>query len=283
MTEVYERMREDMQIRNFAESTKQHYLSAVVAYAEHFGRWPEELGAQHIREYQLYLLNEKKVSHSSMNTALCSLRFFYQVTLERPKVIERIPYAKEPQKLPVVLSQEEVVRLLQAVRVLKYRTVLMTAYAGGLRVSEVTGLQVTDIDSSRMYIHVRQGKGKKDRLVMLSPKLLTQLRDYWQVSRPCPWLFPNAQGTGRLAVATVQIVCRKAAQDAGLTKHVTPHTLRHSFATHLLQAGTDLRMIQVLMGHRSLSTTAVYLHVAIPNIENTRSPLDLLGNLTERC
>jgi len=276
MTKLRQRMLDDMRIRHLAVTTQDQYLISVGAFAKYFGRPPDTLGPEDIRAYQIYLIDEKGLSPSSLNVTVSALRFFYCVTLQRDWDIKMIPYARRPKKLPVVLSRDEVAQLFGAVRNLKYRTVLMTMYAAGLRVSEATHLKVADIDSSRMAIRVEQGKGHKDRYVMLSERLLAQLRSYWRDYRPCGWLFPNQERTGPLPISTVQTVCKEARRDAGLSKPVTPHTLRHCFATHLLEAGTDLRTIQVLMGHRSLSTTAVYTHVAIQNLHDVRSPLDLL-------
>jgi site-specific recombinase XerD len=276
MTYLRQRMLEDMRIRNFTPATQNQYVISVAAYAKYFGKSPDKLQPEDIRTYQLYLLNEKKLAPSSLNVSVAALRFFYTITLGWDWDIQIIPYAKRPQKLPVVLSREEVVRLIKAVRNLKYRTVLMTTYAAGLRVSEVTRLKNSDIDSRRMCIRVEQGKGQKDRYVILSEKLLTHLRWYWVDYRPDHWLFEDGQRKGHLPISTVREVCRKARLDAGLRKEVTPHTLRHCFATHLLEAGTDLRTIQILMGHRALSTTARYTHVAIPNIRQVKSPFDLL-------
>jgi site-specific recombinase XerD len=276
MTALRQRMIEDMRIRNLARNTQKQYVLNVAAFAKHFGKSPDRLTPEDIRTYQLYLLDEKKLSPSSLNSVVCALRFFYQVTLGVDWDIQTIPYARKPKKLPVVLSREEVSQLFVAARDLKHRTVLMTTYAAGLRVSEVTRLQIRDIDSQRMCIRVVQGKGQKDRYVMLSKKLLVHLRHYWQAYHPRPWLFPDRCQRGPLPISTVQAVCKQARIDAGIQKPVTPHTLRHCFATHLLEAKTDLRTIQILMGHRSLSTTALYLRVAIPNIQDTCSPLDLL-------
>ncbi|MHC4687115.1 MAG: site-specific tyrosine recombinase/integron integrase [Planctomycetota bacterium] len=276
MTKLRQRMLDDMRIRNFALATQEQYLLSVAAYAKYFGKSPDKLQPEDIRTYQLYLLNEKKLSPSSLNVTVSALRFFYRVSLGKDWDIQVIPYARRPKKLPVVLSPEEVARLFQVVRNLKYRTVLMTTYAAGLRVSEVTRLKVSDIDSHRMCIRVEQGKGQKDRYVILSKKLLTHLRQYWEMYRPRPWLFIDRQRRNHLPISTVRAVCKQAGKDAGIKKELTPHTLRHCFATHLLEAGTDLRTIQILMGHRSLSTTSIYMHVAIPNIRDVRSPLDIL-------
>jgi integrase/recombinase XerD len=217
------------------------------------------------------------VSWSAFNQTVCALRFFFGVTLGRAGLPERIPHAREPRKLPVVLSADEVVRFLDAVSWLKHRAALTTAYAAGLRVSEVVNLKVTDIDSSRMLIRVEQGKGGKDRYVMLSPQLLQILRAYWRLARPGRWLFPGRAAGEPVSVATLQEACRAAVRRIALSKPVTVHTLRHSFATHLLEAGTDIRIIQVLLGHARLSTTARYTQVATTLIADTASPLDRLN------
>ena len=208
---------------------------------------------------------------------MCALRFFYGVTLNRPEIPERIAYAREPRKLPVILSADEVVRFLEAVPSLKTRTALTTAYAAGLRASEAAALKVADIDSNRMLIQVRHGKGAKDRIVMLSPQLLGILRSYWRLARPREWLFPGREESKPIDVQVLHAACRSATKAAGLAKRVTVHTLRHSFATHLLESGVDIRIIQVLLGHNSLSTTARYTQVATTTIAKTRSPLDRLA------
>jgi site-specific recombinase XerD len=268
-------MREDMKIRNLSPGTQEVYIGQVAAFARYFGKSPDQLGPEEIRRYQLYLVEAKGLSSSAINVTVCALRFLYRITLRRTWDIERIPLARREKKLPEVLSPEEVTRFFQAITSTKYRALLMTAYAAGLRISEVTRLRVADIDSRRMTIRVQQGKGRKDRYVMLSPRLLALLRDYWKAYRPLDWLFPG-HGQHPLAPMTVQRVCNKAWRASALRKPVTPHTLRHCFATHLLEAGTDLRTVQVLLGHRSPTTTARYTHIAIPNIQQTRSPLDSL-------
>jgi site-specific recombinase XerD len=224
-------------------------------------------------------LIQKKVSWSVYNQTLAALRFLSEVTLGRKDVLERIPFPKQPKRLPVVLSLDEVARFFAAVVGIRHRAILMTAYAAGLRLSEVTGLRVEDIDSERMVIRVRQAKGRKDRYVMLSPRLLTLLREYWRAARPTEWLFPGDVPGQPITGKAVYMVCVQAARTAGLGKHVSVHTLRHSFATHLLEAGTDLRTIQVLLGHRKLETTAVYTHVSPVKVQATCSPLDRLGPL----
>lgn len=279
MTHLRQRMIEDMQIRNLSLNTQKRYLDHVAAFAKYFKKSPEYLGLDEIRAYQLHLVQKRRLSSSSINIAVCALRFLYRITLRRDWHVERIVLARREQKLPVVLSAEEVVKFFHAIDSIKYRAILMTAYAAGLRISEVLGLKFADIDSSRMTIKVAQGKGRKDRYVMLSPKLLVILRTYWKIARPSVWLFPGQDQSQPLSPNTVRQVCRWAYRAAGLKKKVTPHTLRHSFATHLLEAGTDLRTIQVLLGHKSPVATARYTHIAITNVSKTSSPLDSLPDL----
>ncbi|CAN5166856.1 tyrosine-type recombinase/integrase [soil metagenome] len=280
MSPLRQRMSEDLRLRNYAPRTQQTYLAHVRRFALHVGRSPEELGPEEIRTYQLHLI-EKGVSWSLFNQAMCALRFLYTLTLGQPWRVEKIAHPRRPTRLPSVLSTGEVARLLEAVSNRKQRLVLMTIYAAGLRVSEAVHLRVEDIDSARMLIHVRQGKGGKDRQVMLSPLLLEELRAYWRFARPVHWLFPGQDPQQPLSVACVQRVCQKARRRAGIDKPVSPHTLRHSFATHRLEGGTDLRLIQSLLGHRSLSTTQRYLHLATHRIGTTASPLDRLPRLQE--
>ena len=277
MTPLRQRMKDDLRLRNYSDRTIKAYLRCVSNFALHFGKSPDELGPGHIREYQLHLVNQKQCSWAVFNQTVCALRFFYNTTLGCKEMIEEIPYPRFEKRLPVVLSQSEVSALLQALKNLKHRALLTTIYATGLRVSEVTNLMVNDIDSSRMIIQVRRGKGRKDRFVMLSPKLLTLLREYWKAYHPRHWLFPGRDPSRPIDNATAYRVCQRAAVAAKLSKSISPHTLRHSFATHLLEAGTDLRTIQLLLGHRNLKTTAVYLHVSTVALRSTVSPLDLLG------
>jgi integrase/recombinase XerD len=270
MTPLRQRMLEDMEIRNLSPNTRKNYIRQVAQFAEHFGKSPDQLGPEEIRTYLLSLVR-RDASGNQFNVSRCALRFFFQVTLKRE--FPDIVCAKKPKKLPVVLSQGEVAQLLAAPRKLKHRAMLTTLYAAGLRVSELVGLRVADIDSQRMAIRVRQGKGNKDRYVMLSPKLLELLRAYWKERRPKERLFP-------VTVRCVQLVCAAMARKAKLTKRVSPHTLRHSFATHLLENGENIRKIQVLLGHRSVQTTARYLHVSMEAITSTCSPLDRLESKT---
>lgn len=276
MTPLRRRMIEDMTLRNFTPRTIQAYVRCVACFARHFRRSPDRLGPEHVRVFLLYLLEQRRVSMSYYNLVRCALRFFYRVTLGRDCALESMGPVKQPRRLPVVLSADEVVRFFAAITNVKLRALLMTAYSAGLRISEVTGLRVADIDSSRMVIRVRQAKGRKDRYVMLSPKLLNVLRTYWKLTRPADYLFPGTKPDRPIAARTVQKACHCACSLAGLSKHVTVHALRHSFATHLLEHGADLRTIQVLLGHRSFSTTARYVHVATASLPSTKSPLDRL-------
>jgi site-specific recombinase XerD len=276
MTPLRRRMTEDMVLRNFAPLTIRAYIRCVARFARYFRTSPDQLGPEHVRTFLVHLAHERKLSLSHYNQTLCALRFFYRVTLGQPSVVESFGPVKQPRTLPVVLSFDEVALLLEAVSNLKHRAVLMTAYAAGLRVGEVTHLRVADIDSQRMVIHVRHAKGRKERYVMLSPRLLDILRAYWKVVRPSDYLFPGSRTDQPISTATVRKACHRACQKANLGKHVTVHTLRHSFATHLLETGADLRTIQVLLGHRSFSTTAQYVHVATASLPLTRSPFDRL-------
>jgi site-specific recombinase XerD len=276
MSPLRQRMLEDLRVRNYAKKTQAMYVHRVARFARHFGRSPDELTTEDIRTYLVHLVEAERVSWSAFIQTACALRFLYRVTLDRGDIVPHIPYPRGSTKLPTVLSQEEVSRLLQAVRNVKHRTVLTTIYAGGLRISEALALTVSDIDSARMVITIRQAKGRRDRTVMLSPHLLEVLRRYARQERPRVWLFPGRRGEGPLGPSTVQRACARARKAAGITKHATVHTLRHSFATHLLEGGTDLRVIQVLLGHRSVRTTTIYTHVSAQRLHATLSPLDRL-------
>lgn len=265
-----------MEIRGFSQHTQQCYLCRVRDFVRYHMRPPDELTLEDIHAYQLYLTRERKVSWGVFNQAVGALRFFYGVTLEKGWDLQRIPYQRTGRKLPVVLSPEEVSALLKALENLKHRAILMTTYAAGLRVSEVVALRVADIDSQRMMIRVEQGKGRQDRYVMLSEKLLGVLRECYKTARPEHWLFPGQIPGRHLTRASVERVFYKARDVAGITKKVSVHSLRHSFATHLLENGVNVRKIQVLLGHRSLRSTHVYTHVARDTLENTPSSLDLL-------
>jgi integrase/recombinase XerD len=269
------RMIEDMTVRNLSPATQQSYLNAVSKFSRYFGRSPDRLGLEDVHAFQVHLV-ATGISWPSLNQIVCALRFFYGVTLGQDAVPERIAYARKPSKLPVVLSADEVVRFLEAIPSLKSRMALTTVYAAGLRVSEVVLLKIADIDSQRMVIRVEQGKGGKDRYVMLSPQLLRILRTYWRLARPKQWLFPGRDDERPLVPNVLHAACRSACAAAGLSKQVTVHTLRHTFATHLLESGADVRIIQVLLGHASISSTTRYTRVATKTISSTPSPLDRL-------
>ena len=277
MTSLRQRMLEDMQVRRLSPFTQRAYVGTVARFARYFDRSPERLGPEQIRAYQVYLATERRLATSSLLVAVAALRFLYRVTLrKRWSFDDVIPAPKKPQSLPVVLSPQEVVQFLDAVKAAKHRAILTTCYASGLRISEAVRLTVSAIDSERMVLRITKGKGQKDRYVMLSPKLLAVLRAWWRVERPRHWLFPGERPEAPITRSAVQIACRIASRRARLVKAVTPHSLRHAFAVHLLEAGTDLRTIQLLLGHRSLQTTARYLRVATTKVCSTTSPLDLL-------
>jgi site-specific recombinase XerD len=278
MTPLRQRMIADLRIRNYSPRTIECYTRCVAVFARHCGRSPAALGAEHIRAYQTYLIETKGASWSAFNQAVCALRFLYGTTLQRPGLVEDIPFPRQPKRLPEILSRTEVGRFFAAIPNVKHRTVLMTMYAAGLRVLEALHLQVRDVDSARQCLRVAQGKGQQDRYTLLPPTLLAQLRAYWRETRPASsWLFPGRDPTRSLDATAVQRQCGPAARAARLAKRVTTHTMRHCFATHLLEAGTDLRTIQHLLGHHSLQTTAVYLHVVTPRAGGTPST-DLLAS-----
>jgi integrase/recombinase XerD len=277
MTSLRQRMTEDMQVRNLALNTQMSYVQQVSLFARHFNKSPEQLGPDDIRAYQIYLTNEKKLAPGSVLIAVAALRFLYKVSLKRDwRFDDVIPAPKKPQRLPVVLSPEEVLKFLGCIDSAKHRAILTTCYAAGLRISEVVCLKTEDIDSQRMVIRVDQGKGQKDRYVMLSPTLLEILRTWWRVNKPRHWLFPGDIPVRHISKDAVELACQKARRLCGIRKPITPHLLRHGFAVHLLESGTDVRTIQLLLGHRSLATTARYLRIATSKVCSTSSPLDLL-------
>jgi site-specific recombinase XerD len=270
-------MTEDMQVRNLALNTQTSYLQQVSLFARHFHKSPSELGHEEIRSYQVYLTTEKKLAPGSILIAVAALRFLYKVSLKREWPFDEIiPAPKKPQKLPVLLSPEEVLHFLECVGSMKHRAILTTCYAAGLRISEAVRLKPNDVDSQRMVIRVEQGKGQKDRYVMLSPKLLETLRTYWRAARPKEWLFVGNIPGQPIDRSAVERVCQKARQLSGIHKPISPHSMRHAFAVHLLESGTDVRTIQLLLGHRSLATTARYLRIATSKVCSASSPLDLL-------
>jgi site-specific recombinase XerD len=259
MTTLRQRMMEDMQVRNLSENTQESYVQQVSLFARYFNRSPELLGPEQIRAYQVHLTNEKKLSTGSIMVATAALRFLYRATLKKDwSFKDVIPVPKKPQTLPVVLSPEEVIQFLECVRSRKHRAILTTCYAAGLRISEAIALTPPTIDSKRMVLRVEQGKGKKDRYVMLSPRLLEILRTWWRVERPEHWLFPGDKPGWHITRSAVELECKKAHCICKISKPITPHSLRHAFAVHLLEQGADIRHIQLLLGHRSLATTAKY-------------------------
>lgn len=275
MTPLRQRLIDDLLLRNYSARTVEAYVAGVARFAKHFGRSPEALGSEELRAFQLQMLKDK-VSWSKFNQTVSALRFLYGTTLGRPEQVPYIPYGKKPKSLPCVLSPEEVASLFAAAASGRDRMLLQTTYACGMRLSDVLHCQVTDIDSARMLVHIHHGKGMKDRLVPLSAKLLAELRTYWQCYRPRCWLFPNAAQTGPLCAGTVQKMFQRVRRRAGIRKPASLHTLRHSFATHMLEAGIDLCTLQKILGHGSLSTTAVYLHLRNDYLQQLPSLLDLL-------
>lgn len=272
-----QRMLEDMRIRGFSKPCQDSYLRHVTWLAQYFGRSPRLLGPEQIRRYFVYLTDEKRASIHVRRMAASGLRFFYKYVLGRPWMCDSIPYAKRMKKLPEILSVEEIRHFFSCIHKLKHRAMILTAYASGLRLSEISHLRISDIDSKRMVIRVRQGKGRKDRYVMLSESLLETLRAYYKVEYPRgEWLFPGAKPNEPVSEHVIQNAVKAARIRSGITKKISPHTLRHCFATHLLEAGVDVRTIQLLLGHRCLSTTQVYLHVSKKDVCATKSPLDLL-------
>jgi len=277
MTPLRQRMVEDMRIRNLATNTQRLYVHYVAGFAKYFHRSPDELDLEAVRQYQIYLSQERKLSPQSINTFVSAVQFLYLVTLEMPWEKHDFPRARLEEKLPVVLAPDEIQHFLDHIHGIKHRAVLLTCYAAGLRISEAVSLKISDIDSARKLIRVEHGKGGKDRYAMLSPALLEILRAYFRILRPSPpWLFPSWRPHLHLTAGAVQTACREAWKRSRLGKRVTPHGLRHAFATHLLESGTDSRIIQALLGHSRIETTARYLAVSPPTIGKTASPLDLL-------
>ena len=278
MSPLRRRMIEDMTIRKLSPKTQQGYIRTIKNLATFLGRSPDKVSFEDIRRFQLHLATSG-VSTPMRNQAVAALRFFYRVTLKRPTIIDHTAFIHEPRKLPAVLSPEEVARLLDAAPGLKYKAALSVAYGAGLRVSEVVALKVSDIDSKRMLLRIEQGKGRKDRHAMLSPRLLELLRDWYRVARPQGWLFPGQNPVNPLTTRQLNRACHAAVHMADIKKRVSLHTLRHSFATHLLEENTDIRVIQVLLGHAKVDTTGLYTHVATNVIRGVMSPLDRLTPL----
>lgn len=283
MTRLRQMMLDELERRNYSQATRRAYLLGVEQFAKHFQRSPDQLGLDHVRDYQVHLFRVRKLTPATVAVRLAALRFLFVAVLKRRWTVDDTPYPKRPDKLPTVLTPDEVARMIDAALTPLHRAVLMTLYGTGLRRAEVTGLKVSDIDTGRMVIHVLGGKGRKDRDVMLSPKLLDALREYWRSlkHKPRTWLFPagrwHANTEQPMTDKVIWYACDQAAKRAGIDKPVHPHTLRHSFATHLLEAGVDLRTIQLLMGHSDLKATTVYLHLSHRHLQSTGSPLDALS------
>lgn len=276
MTKLREQFKRDLELKGLSTKTQQSYLKQVVSFSKYYQKSPEILGTEEIKDYLHHLIAERNLSKSYINQAYSGLKLLYETTLNRKWDMKTIPRAKKEQKLPEVLSQKEVKAILASVRNLKHKAILATIYAAGLRVGEVVNLKISDIDSVNMQIRVRQGKGRKDRLTLLSEGNLKILRDYFKYFRPIEWLFPGADKDKPLTTRSVEKVMNKAVEEAKITKPVTVHTLRHSFATHLLESGVDIYYIQRLLGHSNIKSTSIYLHMTNMKLRNIKSPLDML-------
>ena len=279
MGRLHDRMKRDMELRHLSRRTQDCYLLCMRNYTRYFGVSPEGLGEEEIKTYLYHLIEAKQASQATVSQSYSALKFFYETTLKRDWISYRIPRAKQSKPLPAVLSPGEVQAIVSAVRNLKHRAILMTIYSGGLRINEAVHLKVTDIDSSRMVIRVRHGKGKKDRYTLLAQRTLEELRHYWKQSQPVDWLFPGKDRSVPLSVSSVQKAFKEALIRTGIKKAVSVHTLRHSFATHLLENGTDLYHIQRLLGHASPKTTTVYLHLSRRDLGQIANPLDSIEAL----
>jgi integrase/recombinase XerD len=271
-------MLEELQRRNYSQTTVNTYLKVVADFARYFRRPPDELGKEQIRAYQVYLLKERKLGVRTVGLHTAALRFFFCRTLKRAYPVEEVPYPRAPRRLPIILTREEAIRLIDSASNLFHRAMLITMYSTGMRRAELCRLKVEDIDSTRMLIHIRQGKGGKDRDVPLSPKVLETLREYWRWMKPKTYLFPGTiNGSRADKPITPKVLwesCREAAERAGITKAVRPHLLRHSFATHLVEGGADLPTVQALLGHTDLKPTSIYLHLSERHIKAAGTPLD---------
>jgi integrase/recombinase XerD len=276
MGRLYDQMKTDLELKNFSQKTITCYLDCMVHFVRHYGRLPVEMGEEEIHNYFYYLMKEKKVSQFSINQAYSAMKFFYETTMGRGWNGVKIPRIKNRKKLPVVLAREEVRSLLQCIDNLKHRAILTTIYSGGLRVSEAVHLKASDIDSKRMVIRVQGGKGNKDRYTLLGKHTLDILKEYWKAYRPVEWLFPGQEPKRPISISSIQRVFKASLYRAGIKKKASVHTLRHSFATHLLESGTDLYYIQHLLGHRSASTTSIYLHITGKDLVKIKSPIDLI-------
>ena len=276
MTPLREKMISDMQLYRLASSTQDSYLRAVTGLAKYYKKSPDKIDEDELKRYILYLANERGLRWSSIDMMTSGIRFFYSKTLDRKDLALSLPIKKSPRRLAEIFSPEELLEFFSSVRNLKHRTIMMTAYAGGLRIGEVIKLRVSDIDSKRMMIKVQEGKGSKDRYTILSPRLLSELRVYWKKYKPRYWLFTSIRNKSHVTKSCPHQAFDRTRKKMGIKKRVTFHSLRHSFATHMLEAGVDIRTIQVLMGHSSLNSTARYLHIARKKLSASKSPLDLL-------
>lgn len=276
VTKLTQRMADDMKLRNYSQSTIDAYTYHVGRFAEFLGKSLEKASPEDVRSFQLHLIEERKVGWSSFNQAVCGLRFLFRITYPRDWAVSMVPFGKKPKTLPEVLSGDEVSNLLSCITNIKHRAFLLTLYSAGLRLNEASHLKITDIDSQRMQLKVACGKGAKERRVPLSPRLLMELREYWKEVRSPNWLFPGKTFDVPLAPTTIQKVIKASAAKAGIARNITPHTMRHSFATHLLEAGVDLLAISRLLGHKSFATTMKYLHVRRLHLNSVPSPADWL-------
>lgn len=277
MGKLHDRMKGDLLLKAYSLHTQSAYLRCARHFASHYMRSPEEMGETEVRSFLLHLVRERQASPATQDMYVNALKFLYTITLKRPEVVKDLSHPKRPKTLPVILSPEEVLRVFEAIRAVKYKAIIAAAYAAGLRISEVCSLSVSDIDSQRMRIHIRSGKGKKDRYVMLGESLLALLRQYYQAVRPQgEYLFPGQKPQRHITPTAVRQVLRKVIRETGLSKKVTMHTLRHCFATHLLEAGTDIRILQVLLGHSSIRTTLRYTQITDRLVQKLVSPLDMI-------
>jgi len=277
MGKLHDQMKEDLLLKAYSPHTQRAYLGCARHFARHYIRSPQEMGEQEVRDFLLHLLRDRNASPATQDMYVSALKFLYVVTLKRPEVVKDLSHPKRPKTLPVILSPEEVLRVFAAIRSVKYKAIIAAAYAAGLRVSEVCSLSVSDIDSQRMRIHIRSGKGKKDRYVMLGESLLVLLRQYYQAVRPQgEYLFPGQKPQSHISTTAVSSVLRKVIRETSLAKKVSMHTFRHCFATHLMEAGTDIRILQVLLGHSSIRTTLRYTHITDRLVQKLVSPLDLI-------
>ena len=277
MGKLHDQMKEDLLLKAYSPHTQRAYLGCVRQFVRHYMRSPQEMGEQEVRNFLLHLVRDRNASPATQDMYVNALKFLYAITLKRPEVVKDLSHPKRPKTLPVILSPEEVLRVFAAIRSVKYKAIIAATYAAGLRISEVCSLSVSDIDSQRMRIHIRSGKGKKDRYVMLGESLLVLLRQYYQAVRPQgEYLFPGQKPQSHISTTAVSSVLRKVIRETGLAKKVSMHTLRHCFATHLLEAGTDIRILQVLLGHSSIRTTPRYTHITDRLVQKLVSPLDLI-------